>query len=63
MFRIGEFSKLTKVTVKTLRYYQEEGLLEPECICYSAKMVLPDYDAYFRVIPPLGEKVMKQLIR
>lgn len=30
MFRIGEFSKLTKTTVKTLRYYDEMGLLKPE---------------------------------
>lgn len=28
-YRIGEFSKLTKVTVKTLRYYDEIGLLKP----------------------------------
>lgn len=30
MFRIGEFSKLGKTTVKTLRFYDEIGLLEPE---------------------------------
>ena len=30
MFRIGEFSKLGKTTVKTLRYYDEAGLLKPE---------------------------------
>ncbi len=30
MFRIGEFSKLGKTTVKTLRYYDETGLLKPE---------------------------------
>lgn len=29
MFRIGEFSKMTKTTVKTLRYYDEVGLLKP----------------------------------
>ncbi len=29
MFRIGEFSKLAQVTVKTLRLYDERGLLEP----------------------------------
>jgi len=32
MFRIGEFSKLSKSTVKTLRYYDEIGLLKPEKI-------------------------------
>lgn len=29
MFKIGEFSKLAKTTVKTLRYYDEVGLLRP----------------------------------
>ncbi len=30
MFRIGEFSKLTQVSVRMLRYYDETGLLKPE---------------------------------
>src|SRR5687768_4532176 len=30
MFRIGEFSKLGRVTVKTLRWYDEVGLLVPD---------------------------------
>ena len=30
MFRIGEFSKMSKTTIKTLRYYDETGLLKPE---------------------------------
>lgn len=30
MFRIGEFSKMSKTTIKTLRYYDEIGLLRPE---------------------------------
>jgi DNA-binding transcriptional MerR regulator len=29
MFKIGDFSKLSRVSVKTLRYYDELGLLEP----------------------------------
>jgi DNA-binding transcriptional MerR regulator/effector-binding domain-containing protein len=32
MFSIGEFSKLTQLTVKTLRFYHEEGLLIPACV-------------------------------
>jgi len=32
MFSIGEFSKLTQLTVKTLRFYHEEGLLIPAFI-------------------------------
>ena len=27
MFRIGEFSKLTQVSVRMLRYYDETGIL------------------------------------
>ena len=30
MFRIGEFSKMSKTTIKALRYYDEVGLLKPE---------------------------------
>lgn len=29
MYRIGEFSKIVKITVKTLRFYDEIGLLKP----------------------------------
>ena len=29
MFRIGEFSKLTQVSVRMLRYYDETGILTP----------------------------------
>lgn len=29
MLKIGDFSKLSKATVKTLRYYEKEGLLAP----------------------------------
>lgn len=29
MFKIGEFSRLSRVPIKTLRYYHEIGLLEP----------------------------------
>ena len=32
MFRIGEFSKMSKTTIKTLRHYDEIGLLRPEKI-------------------------------
>lgn len=31
MYRIGLFSQITKTTIKTLRYYDEVGLLSP---CY-----------------------------
>lgn len=29
MVRIGEFSKMSKTTIKALRYYEKEGLLKP----------------------------------
>ena len=29
MFKIGDFSKLTKITIKALRYYDRLGLLRP----------------------------------
>lgn len=154
MFRIGEFSKMSKITIKTLRYYDEEGLLKPEeldkftgyrlyttnqlivvhkikslrqiglsiseikkilqdssaardileqrkkevldllvsehdqlsriefilsgkeeenfmcyqaivkelpeCIVYSVKAVIKDFNEYFSIIPPIGEKLMKK---
>ncbi|WP_017381035.1 MerR family transcriptional regulator [Paenisporosarcina sp. TG-14] len=32
MYRIGLFSKISKTTIKTLRYYDEVGLLQPDHI-------------------------------
>ncbi len=29
MYKISDFSKITKLTIKTLRYYDEEGILTP----------------------------------
>ena len=47
MFRIGEFSKLTQVSIRMLRYYDEVGLLKPAKIdsltnyrLYSTEQVL-----------------------
>lgn len=31
MYKIGEFSKITNLTVKALRYYDEQGILQPSC--------------------------------
>ncbi|MDQ2885111.1 MAG: MerR family DNA-binding transcriptional regulator [Chloroflexota bacterium] len=30
MFRIGDFAKIARVSVKTLHHYDEIGLLKPE---------------------------------
>lgn len=32
MFTIGEFSRITGLTIKTLRFYHEQGLLAPSCV-------------------------------
>ena len=32
MFAIGEFSKITGLTVKTLRFYHEQGILTPSAV-------------------------------
>ena len=29
MYKIGEFSKITSLTIKALRYYEEQGILCP----------------------------------
>ena len=32
MYKIGEFSKMSKTTIKALRYYEKEGILKPAFI-------------------------------
>ncbi len=32
MLKIGEFSKLSQITVKALRFYEKEGLLIPASV-------------------------------
>lgn len=32
MYKIGDFSKLSKTTIKTLRYYEKEGLIKPSFV-------------------------------
>ena len=39
MFSIGEFSKITGLSVKTLRFYHEQGLLAPSSIGMISKML------------------------
>jgi len=53
MFKIGEFSKLTQVSIRMLRYYDENGLLRPAQI---------DHDSGYRLyaadqIPTLNKIV------
>jgi DNA-binding transcriptional MerR regulator len=32
LYSIGEFSKITGLTVKALRFYHDEGVLTPSCV-------------------------------
>ena len=32
MYKIGDFSKMSKTTIKTLRYYEKEGLIKPSFV-------------------------------
>lgn len=32
MYKIGEFSKIVDISPRTLRYYDEEGILVPKCV-------------------------------
>lgn len=41
MYKIGDFSKITNLTVKALRYYDDEGLLKPS---YRAENAYRYYD-------------------
>ena len=50
---------LDKKEEEVLMKYQAVIKNTPECIVYSKKMLLPNYDALFTLIPKLGEKVQK----
>lgn len=58
MFKIGDFAKLNKVTVKTLRHYDSLGLLQPENV---------DTFTGYRYEPtsgldPTNSRIMKNII-
>ena len=64
MFRIGEFSKLCKTTIKTLRYYNEVGLLKPEYIddetnyrFYSTRQILELH--HIQALRQIGLSIME----
>lgn len=38
MFKIGEFPKLTQVSIRMLRYYDEIDLLKPENIDWGKRI-------------------------
>ena len=45
-FKIGEFSKLNRVTVKTLRHYEEIGLLVPSQVDKWTDTVITTYASW-----------------
>lgn len=70
MFKIGEFSKITQVSIRMLRYYDEQKLLEPCFIddsngyrLYSADQI----DQLNRIIllrdMGFGVKEMKEILK
>src|SRR3954468_8025960 len=49
MMRIGDFSRLSRVSVKTLRYYDELGLIKPARVDEFTGYRYYDYDQYARI--------------
>ena len=59
MFKIGEFSKLSMLTVKALRFYEKQGLLIPAevdrqsgCRFYTFFLISPCLLQYIYKYPP-----------
>ena len=44
MIRIGDFSKLSRVSVKTLRFYDEMGLFKPVCVDRATSYRFYEFD-------------------
>ena len=47
MFKIGEFSLIAKLTIKTLRYYDEIGLFKPSFVGYERKGTIKGFSDLF----------------
>ena len=50
MFKIGEFSLIAKLTIKTLRYYDEIGLFKPSFIGYARKGIIKGFLELFEFV-------------
>jgi DNA-binding transcriptional MerR regulator/effector-binding domain-containing protein len=46
VYKIGEFSKITNLTIKTLRYYDEEGILHPSSYLDNGYRIYNEEDYY-----------------
>ncbi len=44
MLRIGDFSKLSRISIRMLRHYDEIGILQPERYVASVRQVILSYD-------------------
>ena len=44
MYKIGEFSKITGLTVKALRYYDEQEILVPSIRCENSYRIYSEQD-------------------
>ena len=60
---IGDFSRATHLSIKTLRYYHEVGLLEPAVIDPDSgyRYYRPAQDGYERMAPIFRERMMPLL--
>lgn len=50
MYKIGEFSKITGLSIKALRYYDKEKILEPSCRDEESAYRFYDEDNYSRAM-------------
>ena len=57
--QIGEFSLLAKLTIKTLRYYDEIGLFKPSSIGYERKGTIKGFSDLFGFVLESGAKAKK----
>lgn len=70
MFKIGEFSKITQVSVRMLRYYDEQKLLEPSYVddytgyrLYSAEQIEQLNKIIFLRNMGFGVNTMKEILQ
>ena len=54
-YKIGDFSRLTNISIRTLRYYDEIGILKPEYVdpysgyrYYTDNCILKEFIILFR---------------
>ncbi len=52
-----KLSRIKHYKMEDIMNYQAVIKETPECIIYSKKLTVPNYDAYFEVIPAIGEEV------